>query len=205
MADERSTGFAELKAVALHILQQDKHRPPGPATAHEQGSKPMDTRDQHRKDPPPRQDTGDQGADESPAPQPQAGRDPADQQRPATPSAARDAREPAPASDRREDYGAGAEPDRGQGDADSRAWPPGDWNENGNANRHGQSREGRGPGGYDDRSRELRDFGPGPEGSSGEAWRTYEHHADGDAGQDRADDKSGKDNRKPSGDDGSHR
>src|SRR5690606_39712512 len=137
----------------------------GPATAHEQVSKPMGTRDQHRKDPPPRQDTGDQGTDEGASPQLQAGRNPADQ-RPATPSAARDASEPASASDRREDYGAGAGPDHGKGDADSRAWPPGVWNENGNANRHGQSREGRGPGGYDDRSRDLRDFGPGPEGRS---------------------------------------
>lgn len=158
----------------------------------------MDTRDQHRKDPPPRQD-GHPSADEDTAPQPQAGRDPADQGA-TTPAAARDAREPASAGDRRDDYGAGAGPDQGEGDADSSAWPPGDWNENGNADRHGQSREGRGPGGYDDRSRELRDFGPGPEGSTGEAWRTYEHHADAEAGQDRPDDKSpGKDDREPSG------
>src|SRR5690606_28410686 len=179
MADERSTGFAELKAVALHILQQGKDRPPGPATAHEQGSTPMDTRDQHRKDPPSRQDTGGPRPDEDNAVQPQGDRDP--DQHPTTPAAARNAREPAPARDRREEHGAGAQADHREGDADSRTWPPGDWNENGNANRHGQSREGRGPGGYDDRSRELRDFGPGPEGSSGEAWRTYEHHSDGDA------------------------
>ena len=95
--------------------------------------------------------------------------------------------------ERRDDYGAGVQPHHGKGDADEGAWPPGDWDENGNAARHGQSREGRGPGGYEDRSRELRDFGPGPKGSSGEAWRTYEHHADDKAGQGHPDADEGED------------
>lgn len=205
MADERSTGFAELKAVALHILQGQPRHPSATHATHQPGSEPMANRDA-RKDPPPR-DPNDGTVDRDTRPTSPGAEAQAAASGPA-PAAADTASDPAAtgpagsreatqdddiASERRDDYGAGVQPHHGKGDADDGAWPPADWDENGNASRHGQSREGRGPGGYEDRSRELRDFGPGPKGSSGEAWRTYEHHADDTAGQEDRPDPDGGD------------
>lgn len=177
MTDERTTGFAELKAVALDILQSGRHQPGAGQGHNDQESQHMQTRDPHRSAPddaraenPPGHDRQPQGVPES-DPQGRAGgrEDPA----------------LATGEDRQQDAGAGAEAATTT-DANHTSWPPADWNAQGNAHRHGQEREGHGPGGYEDRSRELRDFGPGPEGSTTEAWRTYENAdaEDGDKGED---------------------
>lgn len=161
MADEPSTGVAEMKAVLLDLLHPGK---PAHGDASDQGNQPMAGRDTH-------------DSEHAHVPGRAGGRQ--DEKLNTT-------------DDRPEEYGAGANQTAPAKDADSGNWPPKDWDENGNARRHGQSREGKGPGGYEDRSRELRDYGPGPEGSTGEAWRTYENHADGDASPDQQDGKARK-------------
>ena len=194
MSPDRNTGFAELKAVAMDILQGTTHR-------HEPGSDPMDKRDEDTKAGPHAAGRASKGR---PDPMPAASDRGHEGQGPATgterPASHEDVQgraggrqDPAlnATEDRQEEFGAGSEHSTAAPrDADAGNWPPGDWNSQGNANRHGQVHEGRGPGGYDDRSRELRDFGPGPEGSRGEAWRTYEHHAEGNPESEEADEKA---------------
>lgn len=209
MADERNSGFAELKAVALDLLQGE--RPAGePRQRQDEGSTPMHNRDPDRDNPPPATASGEgsaaghAGGGRAPEGQPDAMPAASDRGHESSAPASgthheagasarhrpgraggRHGEELNATDDRQEDYGAGADAHLGEGDADSTRWPPQDWDENGNAHRHHQSREAPGPGGYEDRSRELRDFGPGPEGSSGEAWRTYEHYSDSEGGEDQ--------------------
>src|SRR5690606_28769406 len=126
MADEPSTGVAEMKAVLLDLLHPGK---PAHGDASDQGNQPMAGRDTH-------------DSEHAHVPGRAGGRQ--DEKLNTT-------------DDRPEEYGAGANQAAPAKDADSGNWPPKDWDENGNARRHGQSREGKGPGGYEDRSRELRD------------------------------------------------
>jgi len=164
MTDERTTGFAELKAVALDILQSGRHQPGAGHSHHQQESQHMHTRDPQHPGP------GAATTKNSARQQQQGGPAPDRQGR----AGGREDPALATGEDRQQDAGVRAEA-TASADADRERWPPADWNAQGNANRHGQEREGHGPGGYEDRSRELRDFGPGPEGSTTEAWRTYEN------------------------------
>jgi hypothetical protein len=203
MTDETATGVAELKAVFIDLLHPATRNPHDTRRTDDAGSNAMANRDRQTSGPQPAGGknpvAGDHdtararagGADSLPAAADRGheGQGPAsgthhaadtgDRHGPGR-AGGRRGEELATTDDRQSEYGAGMEESpRSDTDADDGNWPPRDWDANGNAKRHGQVEQGRGPGGYEDRSRELRDYGPGPEGATGEAWRTYEHHGDG--------------------------
>lgn len=212
MADEPSSGVAELKAVVLDLLHPGARPPRDAHAAPEQGPSPMAEHAKHDRPQP--ADTADTATSGKPAASGKSSGLPA-----ASDRGRRDADAPArreggnpgqvagraggrddaslnASDDRPEEYGTGADSRRTGPDADRGDWPPRDWDGTGDGGRQRTAGKEQGPGGYEDRSQELHDYGPGPKGSTGEAWRTYEHHRDGNPG---ADDQGAPRKDKPQG------